>query len=91
MRLGDLDEAKADFDKALDLNPRYYLALNGRGSVLWAKGDAQGAVEDFRRAVASDSRRECPEEPCGRVSGERQSGRSGAAPGKGVESGSERS
>jgi predicted aspartyl protease len=44
---GKLDEAIADFDEAIRLRPRFYLAYFNRGRARLAKGDHDGANNDF--------------------------------------------
>lgn len=44
---GELDEAIADFDEAIRLKPRFYLAYFNRGRARLAKGDHDGANNDF--------------------------------------------
>ena len=45
------DEALADFDRAVALDPGYGLALHGRGLVLSEKGETALALESFSRAA----------------------------------------
>ena len=48
---GDLDGAIADFNRAIELDPKKAGAYTNRGSVRNAKGDLDGAIADrrFRR------------------------------------------
>jgi lipoprotein NlpI len=48
---GDVDRAIADYDKAIDLNPRNGLAFNERGLAYKVKGDLDRAVRDLDEAV----------------------------------------
>jgi arylsulfatase A-like enzyme/Flp pilus assembly protein TadD len=47
----DLARAKADFEKAVSLDPRYASAYNGLGAVLRESGDADGAIMNWKKAV----------------------------------------
>ena len=47
----DYDQAIADFNKAIELNPSYATAYNDRAVVYANKGDFQRAVADVTRAV----------------------------------------
>ncbi|MBT3070177.1 tetratricopeptide repeat protein [Rhodomicrobium sp. Az07] len=51
-RLNQLDEAAADFTKAVSLNPDYALAYNNRGNVFLELNRPEEAFRDFDRAVA---------------------------------------
>ena len=46
------DDVPSGFDKALELNPFFALAHNGRGVTLFAKGDFLGAATEFSLASA---------------------------------------
>jgi hypothetical protein len=50
--LGYPEEALADLDKAIDLNPRHLLAYNDRGATYLSQKRYAKAVEDFSRAIA---------------------------------------
>ena len=52
LRLGRLDEAIADDDAALKLNPRLATALYGRGLARRRKGDQAGGDADIAAAEA---------------------------------------
>ncbi|WP_219892203.1 tetratricopeptide repeat protein [Chamaesiphon polymorphus] len=53
-RKGDKRGALADYNRAIQLNPRYALAHVNRGVVRSALGDRQGALSDFNRAIEID-------------------------------------
>ncbi|HEX6644821.1 MAG TPA: tetratricopeptide repeat protein [Gemmatimonadales bacterium] len=53
--LGQMDRALAEFDRALELNPRYLEALIHRGIVLNELGRQPEADESFRRAALADT------------------------------------
>ena len=50
---GDLDGAKASFDRAVELDPGNFGGLQNSGEVLEAKGDLQGALAKYQAAVAA--------------------------------------
>ena len=45
------DSAIADFTKAIELDPKYYLAYNNRGIAFGRKNDFQAAIADHTRAI----------------------------------------
>jgi Flp pilus assembly protein TadD len=47
-----LDHAVREFNRAIELNPRYALAYGNRGLVLLRLGRDAEAEKDFERAVA---------------------------------------
>ena len=51
---GDLDGALADFNKAIELNPKYPNPYDGRGNVESIKSDWNGALTDFNKAIELD-------------------------------------
>src|ERR1700722_18080752 len=53
---GDRDDALVDFERAIELNPRYSYAYVGRGFAKEKKGDLDGAVADYNRAIEVDPR-----------------------------------
>lgn len=48
---GEYDRAIADFDRALALDPNYYLAYGNRGVANQKKGDFHGAIADFNKTI----------------------------------------
>ena len=48
---GDLDSLEADVAKVLALEPRHFGALSGLGLIHLARGDAERALEAFKRAL----------------------------------------
>ena len=56
MRLGEVDQAIADYTKAIALAPANAAALNGRGRAHLAAQRPHGAIRDFTRAVTADAR-----------------------------------
>jgi tetratricopeptide (TPR) repeat protein len=50
--MGELDRSHADVDKVLELEPRHFGALSGLGLIYMAEGDAEKALDAFRRALA---------------------------------------
>jgi tetratricopeptide (TPR) repeat protein len=48
---GDADGAIADYNKALEENPRYADAFYNRGVALQSKNDLDGAIKDYSTAV----------------------------------------
>lgn len=49
--LDDWDSAFRDFQKAIELNPNHFGALEGMGHCRLNRGDPKAAVEYFRRAI----------------------------------------
>ncbi|HEX9924498.1 MAG TPA: tetratricopeptide repeat protein, partial [Anaerolineae bacterium] len=47
---GDLPEAIADYDRAIELDPHYATAYNNRGLACRLRGDVTGAVSDYETA-----------------------------------------
>jgi lipoprotein NlpI len=48
---GDMDEARDDFDQAIELNPKNAVAYHGRGLTKASMGDLNGAIADYNRAI----------------------------------------
>ena len=48
------DDAIADYDRAIALDPSYAMAYNNRGFAKLNKGDYDGAIDDCSRAIAID-------------------------------------
>jgi tetratricopeptide (TPR) repeat protein len=46
-----LDGAIADYNKALEIDPDYYLVINDRGVALENKKDFDGAIRDYTRVI----------------------------------------
>ena len=51
---GRLDEAVAEYDEAIRLDPRYAKAYGNRGVVYTALGQHQRAIQDFDEAIRLD-------------------------------------
>jgi len=51
-----MDGALADFDQALESDPRYVMAYNNRGITKASIGDVDGAMADFNEAIRINSR-----------------------------------
>ena len=51
LRLGDLEGALADAQRAIELNPNEPVAWLNRGDARLASGDLPGGVADLRRAL----------------------------------------
>ena len=51
---GDLDSAIADFNQALQIDPKFANAYSTRGEIYEAKGDLDSAIADFSRAIQID-------------------------------------
>jgi len=48
---GELDQAIADFDKAIELDPELAEAYNDRGYAYYLKGEVAKAVSDFEKCI----------------------------------------
>jgi tetratricopeptide (TPR) repeat protein len=46
-----MDEAAADFDRTIQLNPRYTNAYYNRAELRYRNEDYQGAIEDYSQAI----------------------------------------
>ncbi|MBI4367700.1 MAG: tetratricopeptide repeat protein, partial [Deltaproteobacteria bacterium] len=53
---GDYDRAIADYDRALKLNPGFYLAYNNRGAAFHKKGDLGRAIADYEQELRVNPR-----------------------------------
>jgi len=51
---GERDRAIQDYDRAIQLNPRYSNAFNGRGVAYQDKGDNEHALQDYSEAIRLD-------------------------------------
>jgi tetratricopeptide (TPR) repeat protein len=54
MQQGNMHNAVADFDHAVQVNPNYARAYHLRGLARFQDGDEQGAMQDFNRAIELD-------------------------------------
>jgi tetratricopeptide (TPR) repeat protein len=48
---GQYDQAISDFNRAIEINPRYTMAYNNRGIVYRIKGRYDQAISDFNKAI----------------------------------------
>ena len=53
---GEYDAAFADFDKAIEIKPRFAAAFNNRGSIHFRKRAFDRAIADFNQAIAYEAR-----------------------------------
>jgi len=53
---GQYDQAISDFNKAIEINPRYGQAYNNRGIVYRLKGQYDQAISDFNKAIEINPR-----------------------------------
>ena len=44
-------QAKADYNKAIEINPEYANAYNNRGNIKAEQADYKGAIQDYSRAI----------------------------------------
>jgi tetratricopeptide (TPR) repeat protein len=51
---GELDRAIADYNHAIELDPKFAIAYNGRGSAYKDRGDLDRAIADYNRAIELD-------------------------------------
>ncbi|MGO9065950.1 MAG: tetratricopeptide repeat protein, partial [Myxococcaceae bacterium] len=54
LQAGQLEQAAAAYQEALQASPRFAEALNGLGSVLFRQGKRAEAVQKFQAAIAAD-------------------------------------
>jgi len=54
LKLGDVEEARASYARALKIRPAHAPALDGMGRAYEAQADDDQAVEHFRRSILSD-------------------------------------
>jgi tetratricopeptide (TPR) repeat protein len=54
--LGNYLEAKEYFDKALEINPQFIIALNNKGSLLYKLENYKGSIEYYDKALAIDEK-----------------------------------
>ena len=50
-RADNLEKAREDYEKAIEVNPDYANAFNNRGNIKSKQGDYTGAVKDYDRAI----------------------------------------
>jgi len=51
MALRKIDDAIADYDQAIAINPKDFNSFNSRGKAYVAKGDSNRAITDFTQAI----------------------------------------
>lgn len=61
LALGRSTEARAAFERALDLDPNLHAARNGTAAALYSEGDLDAAVAEF--SLLQDALRELPDDP----------------------------
>jgi tetratricopeptide (TPR) repeat protein len=52
--LGEYDKALSDYNKAIELLPRYAKAYNNRGYIYRKKGEYDHAIADYSKAIEID-------------------------------------
>ena len=50
--LGKLDESKAFYTKAIELNPNHFKAYNNLGNVLQENGKTEKAIEAYKKTLS---------------------------------------
>ena len=50
----DLDQALSDYNKAIELDPKFSFAYTSRGLLYWDKGDFERALADTSTAIELD-------------------------------------
>lgn len=53
--LENFEQAKADYNKAIEINPEYGNAYNNRGNIKAKQADYKGAIQDYNRAIELNS------------------------------------
>ncbi len=53
--LENLEQASADYNKAIEINPKYANAYNNRGNIKSKRADFKGAIKDYNRAIELNS------------------------------------
>jgi tetratricopeptide (TPR) repeat protein len=53
--LENFEQAKADYNKAIEINPEYGNAYNNRGNIKAEQADHKGAIKDYNRAIELNS------------------------------------
>jgi tetratricopeptide (TPR) repeat protein len=53
--LENFEQAKTDYNKAIEINPEYANAYNNRGNIKAKQADYNGAIEDYNRAIELNS------------------------------------
>ena len=53
--LENFEQAKADYNKAIQINPEYGNAYNNRGNIKAEQADHKGAIKDYNRAIELNS------------------------------------
>jgi hypothetical protein len=51
----NFEQAKADYNKAIEINPEYGNAYNNRGNIKAEEADYKGAIKDYNRAIELNS------------------------------------
>ena len=51
----NFEQAEADYNKAIEINPEYANAYNNRGNIKAKQADYNGAIEDYNRAIELNS------------------------------------
>jgi tetratricopeptide (TPR) repeat protein len=52
----NFEQAKADYNKAININPEYANAYNNRGNIKSKQADYKGAIKDYNRAIELNSK-----------------------------------
>ena len=53
--LENFEQAKADYNKAIEINPEYGNAYNNRGNIRAEQADYKGAIKDYNKAIELNS------------------------------------